>query len=86
MKQPYDNPTCKIHKDPYLWNGTWWECGFNKHLMPKEFCLIKNQESGHGWSEWDYEWVEKNKIGGRECILKVSELIYSLIKEYEKQR
>lgn len=85
MKQPYNNPTCEEHKDPYLWNGEWWECGKNGHPMPKIYCLTQRISTGYDESDIsvDYDWFEIHEAKGR-IILAIPEEIYKQIVKYEQ--
>lgn len=76
-KQPYDNPTCEEHRQPYLWDGEWWVCGENKHPMPKVYYLIRNETGGKDWSEWSYDWILKEPtLCDADIALTVPEDIY----------
>lgn len=82
-KQPYNNPTCEEHKDPYLWNGKWWECGRDKQLLPKIYCLVLDEESIID-NDLTAEWVEIHETRGRHIFLEVSEDLYKKIIKTKK--
>ena len=72
--------TCKIHNCKYQNVDGKEMCPFG-HERKKIFCLIKNETSGSGWSNWSYKWVTEDEAEGKEIILSVSEVIYKKIKD-----